>query len=185
MLFEIAVRTAQHMPPGGEAAHDQAGIRRRRHPDCDIKALLDDVDGALSHAQVDLHVGIGREEFSHHRPDELHNMGRGINPQRAARRRLQGAGDVVGLLDIGKDLDGAVVIGPAHLGQADLPRGAVEQPRAEPVLQRLDMVAHHRRRHVEPASGRGKSAAIRHPDEGRQTGQPIHRQRLRLSALTG
>ncbi len=54
---------------------------------------------------------------------------------------------------------------------------AVEQPGAEPVLQRLDVVAHHRGRHVELAAGGGKAAGIHDPDEGGQTGQAIHRAR--------
>ena len=94
----------------------------------------------------------------------VHDVGRGVDAQRAARRRLQGAGDVVGLLDVGEDLDAAVVVGPADLGEADLSRGAVEQPRAEPVFQRLDMVAHHGRRHVEPAAGGGEAAAYPPPE---------------------
>lgn len=112
-------------------------------------------------------------------------MGRGINPQRAARRRLQGAGDVVGLLDIGQNLDRAVVIGPAHLGQTDLPRGAVEQPRARRSSSAwtwlltivVDMLSRRPAAENPPLSAT-RTKAVR-------AGQPIHRQRLRLSALTG
>ena len=153
VLFEIAMRTAQHVPPGGEAADDQARIGRRRQPDRDVESLVDHVDGALAHRQIDLHFGIGGEKFGDDGRNVLHDMGGGIDAQRAARRRLLGAGDVVGLFDVGKDLNAAVVIGLADLGEADLARGALKQPRAEPVFERLDMVAHHRRRHVEPAAG--------------------------------
>src|SRR5260370_19423992 len=85
----------------------------------------------------------------------------GITAQRAARRRLQGTGDVVGLLEVGKDLDAPIVIGLADFGDADLPGGAVEKPRTEPVFQRLDMVAYHRGRHVETAAcGHAASANV-------------------------
>ncbi len=84
------------------------------------------------------------------------------------------AGDVVGLFDVGEDLDRAVVIGLADLGDADLARGAVEQPRAEPVLQRLDVVAHHGRRHVELAGGGGETAGFNDPDESGQAGEAVH-----------
>ena len=57
------------------------------------------------------------------------------------------------LLDIAQDLNAAVIIGLADFGQADPSRGAIEQPCAEPVFERLNVVAHHRCRHVELARG--------------------------------
>jgi hypothetical protein len=87
-------------------------------------------------------------------------------------------------LDIGQDLRAAIVISLADLGQTDLSRGAMEQPRAEPLLQRLDVIAHHGGRHVEAAGGGGKPATVDDPDKRRQAGQPIHR-RLRLSSRSG
>jgi hypothetical protein len=184
VLFEIAVRTAQYMPPGGEASHDQAGIGRRRQPDRDVIALVDHVHGALSHRQVNLDLGVGVEEFGDYRRDELNDMGGGVDPQCSARRRLQRAGDVIGLLDIGENLNAAVVIDPPDFGEADLPRGALEQPCTEPVFECLDVIAHHRRRHVEPATRGREAAIVHHPDKGRQTGQPVH-STLRLSTLIG
>src|SRR5207248_7766566 len=103
----------------------------------------------------------------------LNDMRSRIDAQRAARRRLQGASNVVGLLEVGKDLDAAVVIAFADFGEADLSCRAIEQPRAEPVFERLDMVTHHRRRHVEATSGGREPATIHYPDESRQTGQPV------------
>jgi hypothetical protein len=49
------------------------------------------------------------------------------------------------VFEFGKDLRAAIVIGLADFGQADFPRRAVEQPRAEPILERLHVVADHRR----------------------------------------
>ncbi|GAA0006155.1 hypothetical protein BRDID11002_61590 [Bradyrhizobium diazoefficiens] len=43
-----------------------------------------------------------------------------VDAQRAAGHRLQFARDIVGLFDIGEDLDAAVVIGLADLGEVDL-----------------------------------------------------------------
>ncbi len=65
-------------------------------------------------AQIDLDLGIGGQEFGDHRRDELDDVSGGVDAQRAARRRLQGARDVIGLFEVGKDLDGAVVIGLAR-----------------------------------------------------------------------
>ena len=54
--------------------------------------------------QFDLDVGISREEFGNHRRDERHDVGRAIDAQRSAWRRLQRACDVIRLFEIGKDL---------------------------------------------------------------------------------
>ncbi|GCC47396.1 hypothetical protein chiPu_0031598, partial [Chiloscyllium punctatum] len=177
------VRAAQHMPPGGDAAHDQAGIRRRQHAHREIVVLVDQVDIALADREVDLDLRIGRQELDDRGRQELRQMGVGVDAQRAARHRLQCAGDVVGLLDVGEDMDAAVVIGLADLGEADLARGAVEQSGTEAIFQRLHVVAHHCRGHVELAAGRGEAAGINDPDERGQTGQAIHAARSGLSAL--
>ncbi len=108
-------------------------------------------------------------------------MGVRVDTQRAARRRLQRARDIVGLLDIGEDLDAAVVIGATDLGHADLARRAVEQASAQALLQRLDVIAHHGRGHVELAPGGGKPAAVDDADERGEAGQAIHGPRLLLA----
>ena len=141
------------MPPGGEAADDQARIRRRSKPDRNVEAFVDDVDGPLAHVQIDLDVGIGFEELRDDRRDKRNDVGPGIDPQRAARRRLQRAGNIVGLLDIGQNLRGAIVIGPADFGQADLARGAIEKTHAKFLLQLLHMLADHARRDIKPRRG--------------------------------
>jgi hypothetical protein len=94
------------------------------------------------------------QEIGHDGCHELNDVGGGVDPQRTARRRLKSAGDVVGLFEIGEYLGAAIVIGLADFGEADLACGAVEKPRAEPLFQCLDVVAHHRRRHVEAPAGR-------------------------------
>jgi len=59
-----------------------------------------------------------------------------------------------------------------------------KEARAEPLLQRLHMIAHHGGRHVELAPRSRKAAAVDDPHKCRQAGQPIHG-RLRLSASSG
>jgi len=48
----------------------------------------------------------------------------------------------------------------AFLGRADLAGGAVEQPRAEPVLELLDLFADCRRGQAKPEAGAGEAAAV-------------------------
>jgi len=94
------------------------------------------------------------------------------------------AGDIIRLLEVGKNLRGALVIGSADFGQADLSRRAVEQPRPEPLFQSLDVIAHHGGRHVELAPRSRKPAVVDDPDEGAEAGQPVHLC-LRLSSIAG
>ena len=58
VFFKIGRRTAQHVLPGRQAAYNQAGIGRRRQPDCKVKSLVDQIDGSLAHPQIDLDVGV-------------------------------------------------------------------------------------------------------------------------------
>ena len=57
----------------------------------------------------------------------------------------------------------------------------------ETILKRLDMIAHHRGRHVEAPRGRGKPVAFNDPGEHGQACQPVHGMdgiiRLRLMIL--
>ena len=75
----------------------------------------------------------------------------------------------------------AFVVLPADLRQAHLARGAVQEPRAQSILELLNVVADHRRRQVE-VTGRGSEAAILDDaDEGGEVNQVIHA-RCRLSS---
>src|SRR5271169_5532336 len=105
------------MPPSRKTANDQAGIWRWRKPDRKIDTLVDHVDLSFTHGQVDLDVGIGREKFGNRRRNERDHMCSGVDTQCSAWRRLQGAGDVVGLFEIREYLRAAIVIGLADLGQ--------------------------------------------------------------------
>ncbi len=144
------------MPPWAESPHDQAGIGRRHGPDREIEALLDQIDQPLPRGHRDRSVRIEAEIFRYDRSDEAHDMAAAIEPQRAARRRMQRLGDPVGILQLAEDLHAAFVIGLADLGQPDLARRPVQQPRAEPVFERLDMVADHGHRHVQPRAAAEK-----------------------------
>src|SRR5580704_7900403 len=102
---------------------------------------------------------------------ERHRRG---HPQQAARRGLEIAGGAFGIFQFVEDAQAALVVVLADLGGADAPRRAIEQPHAEPLLERADMFAHHGWRHVEVPSRRGKARGLddlgeyRHSDEAIQ-----------------
>ena len=76
------------MPPGGEAADDQAGIGRRCEPDRNVESFVNQINGPLAYAQNHFDLGIRTEIFRDHRRDKLNDMRSRIDAQRAARRRL-------------------------------------------------------------------------------------------------
>jgi len=81
---------------------------------------------------------------------------------------------LIGLLQAGKDLRAARVVGPPRFRHADLARRSIEQAHTELVFQRPDLGGDRCRRFVE-RSGRGaEMAAIRDFHEGRHASEAIH-----------
>src|SRR5438105_7050563 len=64
--LDVTLRAAQDVTPGRQAADDQAGIRWRYQPDCEVESFIDHVDAGFAHQQFDLDVGISREELGDH-----------------------------------------------------------------------------------------------------------------------
>src|SRR5262249_57814234 len=73
-----------------------------------------------------------------------------------------------------QDLQTALVIGPADLGETHLARAAIEQADAESFLQRLDVSGHHARRNAERARRRRKASALDHLHKGGHAGHAVH-----------
>jgi len=88
---------------------------------------------------------------------------------------MQGARDAVGLIEVEEDLARSLIIRLADLGQAHFAGRAVEKARTEPVLERLDMVAHHGDRHVEPSRRSGEASALDDLPKHGEARQSIHR----------
>ena len=149
--------------------------------DRQIELFLQEIDHLIAPPQVDRDVGIVAEIRGHDRRDESGEGGMAMNAQPPPRSRVQGAGCAVGFVELGQDVERAFVVLPADLRQAHLARGAVQEPRAQSILELLNVVADHRRRQVE-VTGRGSEAAILDDaDEGGEVDQVIHA-RCRLSS---
>ena len=148
--LDVSLRAAKHVTPGRQTADDQTGVGRRCQPECDVKSFIDHVDAGFAHHEFDLDFGISRKEFANE-AHERYDVSHAIDAQRSPWRRLQRRRNIIRFFEISKDLRGAVAIGFADLGEADLARGPVQKPDTETILERLDVIAHHRLRHVEPA----------------------------------
>jgi hypothetical protein len=97
-----------------------------------------------------------------------------VDAEMPARNQLLRADGAVCFFKLGEDLGTAAIIFPADLGEADLAGGTVQQPGAEVLFKRLDVVAHHRRRHTEATRRGTKAAAFDDPNEGSEAAQAIH-----------
>ena len=172
---QIARRRAQYHFDCIQFLGDQARIRQLAEADRQIDALFDQIDIVVVQAQVDRDVGIGDEIIGDRRRQlmraERHRRG---HPEQAARRGLKVAGGAFGVFHFIEDAQAALIVILPDLGGADAARRAIEQPHAEPFLERADMFAHHGRRHIEVPSRRGKARGLddfgeyRHSDEAIQ-----------------
>ena len=138
--------------------------------DRQIELFLQEIDHLIAPPQVDRDVGIVAEICSHDRCDESGDGRMAMNAQPPPRSRVQGAGCAVGFVELGQDVERAFVVLPADLRQAHLAGGAVQEPRAQSIL---DVVADHRRRQVE-VTGRGSEAAILDDADDRRTIRSAH-----------
>src|SRR6202011_1073723 len=106
---------------------------------------------------------------------------RGIDAQLPARDRVHVAYGLLGFLEIGPQPRAALVKRAARLGEADLARRAVQQPRPQPFLEFLHMLADHAGGNAEPRRSAGEAAALDHLGEDPHIVEAIHGA-LRLSS---
>ena len=79
-----------------------------------------------------------------------------------------------GVLKVGKDAPALFIEGPSGGGYADAPRGAIEQPGAQALLELQYMLAGRRARKAEPFGGPGKAAALDDGGKNSRVFKAIH-----------
>ncbi len=136
MLKQISRRCADHRAAHGQAPGDQIRIKIIAGANRQIDAFIDQIHRAVEHLQIDTHAGV-KPDVRRDRIGQLRLAKRGADadPQQSARR-------VIGFADGGLHVVRQVDHLPAARedftaggGQAQLARGAVHQPRANPVFQ--------------------------------------------------
>ena len=129
-----------------EPARHEAGILEIGDADREVEPFADDVDERVGEHEVHGEVGMAVEEGQQMRRDvqAAERRGRG-DPQHAARDRRPARHPGLRLLGDGEDRDDALVEALARLRHGDLARGAMQEPRAEPLLQPLHALRDHGR----------------------------------------
>ena len=159
-LVEVLGRgTGDHLR-AGEAAGDEAAVERppALGEDGDIEVLVDSLHRP-GHRQLDSDPRIPG-------PERLEVLGELVDRERrwaehaqlAARLGARGRGQRLGLLDLGQDMAHPLQVGLARVGERQPAGGAVDQPRAEVLLEVGDQPGHDRRREVQLARGAGEAA---------------------------
>jgi hypothetical protein len=77
--------------------------------------------------------------------------------QRPTRFRLQGFGDLIGILDIGENLDAPLVVGLSNLCNTDFSGASIEQTDTETFFKRLHMSSDYAGRQLQ-MTRRGREA---------------------------
>ena len=174
--LEIILRGHHDPPHLADMTRDQRRIRQMADPDREIDAVFHQIDHAVRQPQF----GRRPPDSAADRPTSTGLTWRRPNPSGAettsrplGRVRSPSAAPSASSTSA-KDAPGALQIAGAGIGQRHRPRGPLQQPRAEALLQRRDQPRHRRRRQAELARRRRKALQIGDGDEGLHGVETIH-----------
>jgi hypothetical protein len=153
-------------------------VRRGAKPqwpdaNCHVGALLHQVDDRIGENDVERDIGMLGEEARQQRHHVLHAEGDIAVHHQMPARRCAGAGLALGLVDLAEDTQRALIEGLAFLGQLELARGPVHEPRAEPGFQAGYQLAHAGWGHAKAFCRRGEPAEVDDPDEDLHLGGTV------------
>ncbi|MNM54869.1 hypothetical protein D3C81_659980 [compost metagenome] len=158
-----------------QRAGHQAGVTQLAHPQHRIAAVLDQIYRAISHAQVQLDLGVPCKEVGQGRGDDAATDPAGyIDLQQAPRLRIFLAEQRLGIFHFGDQAQAAHVEGVAIVGGGDPAGGALQQARAQTLLQFRHGRRHGGARQAELVGGAGEAGALHHPGKDAETLDPVH-----------
>ena len=175
MSLQVTRRRAADEPCPADASRHERPLPRCSDTDGEIEPLVDEVDRAIGEIEVECKLRVRGRECGDRRSEmelaKRHATGQAQRPPRHDRRRAHGR---FGLLEVGEQLDAALVKCLASLGEGQPPGGAVEQSHVEMLLELGDLPRDRRRRQAQ-ALGRPRKAAQFHDlDEGVGGGETVH-----------
>ncbi len=158
-----------------ELAGDQRRVLEPGDSDGDVESFLDEVDEPVVRDDVERQFGMLLAEVDQGLADiRIDESPRHGDSQSALEVGIVGTHEIGEVVDLLQDLRCAAVIGVSGLGQRELARRAVQQQRAELVLE-FAHIFRQQRLGFADAPGRGRKAFRVHDiDEGADAGQGIH-----------
>ncbi len=141
----------------------------------EIDTVLDEIDHAVRQTKVDGDIAItfqvGGHDSADVQPAEPDRRRDDELPLRPRALALDGA---LGLPDIGQNPPRALQVTRASVGQRHLPRGPLQQSRAEAILQSRNQPRDSRRRQAELPGRGGKTSQVGHGDKSLHGIDPVH-----------
>jgi hypothetical protein len=152
-------------------------IRMRSTPDADrqIQPLTHQIQRPVCQLHIKAHARIQAcERTQRWRQINRAETHRGSYPQGTARAQRSAANHFFGFFQIRQQLQAALVIHPAVLGQADAPCAAIEQARIQQGLQLCQLARYRRGRHIQALGSRRQAARLHHLAEHIHRHKTIH-----------
>ena len=148
---QVLRRGARDEPHLAELARDEVLRTCAADADREVEALFDEVDHPVGELDVELHVGVTREEPGDRRGDVSRAEGHGgREPDRAAGRDRRLRRFLLGFLQVLQQLHRSAVERLAALGEAQPARRAVEEPGPKVCFELCDLARYRRGRQAEP-----------------------------------
>lgn len=173
--IEIIRTCTGHMLERAEMPRDEIRVRQFTELDAAVDCFGHQIHCTVADANGKVEVGIACMEVVERRQHDC-------ACHRAGHFNAQTAGEVIGgvpdagfhFVDIGEDLRTAFVIGGAFRSDAEPPRGAGEQLRAEQGFQILDDGSRRRARNVQRFRCAGEAVRVHNPDECAHGGYSVY-----------
>src|SRR5262249_1274632 len=140
-----------------------------------VGAFLDEVDEAVGEIEIDRHVRVAGDVLRQHRREMTGaEYDRGVDAQDSARLLHFTRHRQAHFLDVAQDLLTALVVRSSRFGEADTPRGAVEQPDAKALFEVLDVAADDGRRQTHAIGSRYEAPGLDYPHKRVHRSQAVH-----------
>gem|GEM_PF-4606513 len=174
-LGQVRRRRAQHRPARCQPSRDQARVDRARNPHRHVHPLLHQVHHPVHQQQLHPRQRVPPHELGHRRRQvQLPERHTGRHPQQPMRLRVVAGHLALQLIANGQHLPEAQQRRLPRPGQADPPRGPVQQPRPQPRFHLRQVPRHHRPRHVQRLRRRSQAAALGHLHEHMHRSKTVH-----------
>ncbi len=141
--LEVRGRSADDARVGGDTAGDERGVFQLADADGEVEAFADDIDERVADMHVELYLGIAGEEVVEVGGDVQPAEGRRHRHlQQTARLGVAATDEVFRLLAQAEDVDDALEVTGARLGERQMPGRALKQARPEAILELADALGY-------------------------------------------
>ncbi len=166
----------QPQPRAAQRQGPQGGVGQLADANGHVHPPLHQVDEALGAVQLQLDGGVAAAKLADDGHQSMQDEGGGgVHPQYALRLLPAHQQQPFRLAHLGQDLHRPLIEPAPLLGQADPPRGAVEEHGGELLFEALDAAAHHGIVHAEILRRLAKAARLHHRHkQGQFIGMGLH-----------